>query len=106
MATVEFPNNSRYHGIETAEYTSPDGRTSVYVRRRFVPAADSLQLLEEHTVQDRERLDHIAEQHFADPELFWRICDGNDALRPEELVETPGRRLRITLPEGVVGPLL
>ena len=33
----------------------------------------------------------------------WRICDANGALRPEELTELIGRRLRITLPEGVPG---
>lgn len=100
---IEFPVNSRYHGIRTGEYTSPDGRTKAYLLRRFLPDSGRLQVLEEHLVQDRERLDHIAERHFASPELFWRICDANDAMRPEELTETPGRRLRITMPEGFVG---
>jgi len=50
-----------------------------------------------------ERLDHIAAHYFGDPELFWRICDANRAMRPEELTETEGRRLLITLPEGVQG---
>ncbi|MFL5804527.1 MAG: hypothetical protein ACJ8CR_22625 [Roseiflexaceae bacterium] len=38
-----------------------------------------------------------------DPEQFWRICDANRAMRPDELTETVGRRLRITLPEGIPG---
>lgn len=100
---VEFPVNSRYHGIGTNEYTSPDGRTWVYLQRRLLPQSGRLQVLEEHTVQDKERLDHIAGRHFADPEMFWRICDANDAMRPEELTETVGRRLRITTPEGFPG---
>jgi hypothetical protein len=33
--------------------------------------------------------------------MFWRICDANGAMQPEELTQTVGRRLRITLPEGI-----
>lgn len=107
MAT-EFPVNSRYFGVGSSEYTTPDGRTYVYLNRRFLPPVDSLELLEEHTVEGHERLDHIAYEHFLDPILFWRICDANDAMRPDELLEPAGgqpRRLRITLPQGVNGPV-
>ncbi|MEO0078974.1 MAG: LysM domain-containing protein, partial [candidate division WOR-3 bacterium] len=34
---------------------------------------------------------------------FWRICDANNVLDPSELTENPGRRVRITLPEGFPG---
>ena len=44
-----------------------------------------------------------AAQTIGDPELFWRICDANRAMRPEDLTDVPGRRLVITLPEGVQG---
>jgi hypothetical protein len=40
---------------------------------------------------------------FGFPYPLWRICDANDAMRPDELMETIGRRLRITLPEGIAG---
>jgi hypothetical protein len=46
---------------------------------------------------------NIAAQYLGDPEQFWRICDGNRAMRPDELTETIGRRLRITLPAGITG---
>jgi hypothetical protein len=39
-----------------------------------------------------------------DAEQFWRIADANAALHPNELTAQPGRRLRITLPEGIPGP--
>ena len=42
----------------------------------------------------------IAAKYLGDPEQFWRICDANGAVRPDEL-EMVGRRLRITLPEGL-----
>ena len=50
-------------------------------------------LLVEHTVTGGDRLDNLAAHYFGDPELFWRICDANRALRPDDLTETAGRRL-------------
>ena len=51
-----------------------------------------------------ERLDHIAAKYLGDPEQFWRLCDANGAIRPNELLEPVGRRIRITLPENIPGP--
>jgi hypothetical protein len=98
-----FPVTSRYHGLATATLETVDGKTIVYVRRRFVPPPERFELLQEHTVAEGDRLDTITAQYFGDPELFWRVCDANGAVRPEELIETVGRRLRITLPEGIPG---
>jgi hypothetical protein len=103
MMTTNFPPTSRYSGIETAEYTTFDGRTIVYLRRRLVPSPEHLALLQEHLVTAGERPDHIAAAELGDPEQFWRLCDANGILRPEELTEQVGRRLRITLPEGIPG---
>lgn len=101
--SLSLPFTSRYYGLETATIKTPDGREVVYLRRRFVPQPARFALLEEHTVRQGERLDHIAAQHLGDPELFWQLCDANGALRPEELAEPAGRVLRITLPEGIPG---
>ena len=98
-----FPPNSRYHGIATATWEAPDGRPIAFLRRRFAPPSERFALLQEHTVVRGDRLDNLAAQYLGDPEQFWRICDANRAVRPEELTETPGRKLRITLPEGVPG---
>lgn len=98
-----FPPTSRYHGIEAATLVLPEGKTVVYLRRRLIPAAERFALLHLHRVSEGDRLDLLSAQFLGDPEQFWRICDGNGAMRPEELVETPGRILRITLPEGVPG---
>jgi hypothetical protein len=102
-ATATFPITSRYYQIDTAENQALDGRTIVYIRRRFVPPAGRFTLLEEHVVTQGERLDNITAQHLGDPLQFWRVCDANNAMRPDELTETIGRRLRITLPEGITG---
>lgn len=100
------PITSRYYGVETAELVLRDGKTVVYLRRRFVPSAGRFQLRQFHSVTEGERLDHITARYLGDPEQFWRICDANSAMRPEELTETIGRKIRITLPEGITGPTL
>ena len=98
-----FPANSRYQATDTAIVTTADGRTVVYLRRRFVPPPERFALLKERLIAQGERLDTIAAQELGDPELFWRLCDANAALRPDELTEEPGRAIRITLPEGIPG---
>jgi hypothetical protein len=97
-----FAPNSRYIGIDQAQLVR-GGRTVAYLRRRFVPQPGQLSQVQQHTVVQGERLDHIAARYLGDPELFWRICDGNGALHPEELIAQPGRVLRITLPAGIPG---
>ena len=98
-----FPPNSRYFGIETITWQTPEGLTIVYLKRRFVPSPERFALLQEHVVLKGERLDNITARYLGDPEQFWRVADANGAMRPEELTERPGRRLRITLPEGISG---
>lgn len=98
-----FAANSRYSGIDTATFITADGRSVTYVRRRFVPQPELLAQLQQHSVSQGERLDIIAAQYLGDPELFWRIADANRAMRPEDLVATMGRVLRICLPEGIPG---
>jgi len=98
-----FSLTSRYYNIAVAKVDTADGRKIVYVRRRFVPPPERFELLFEHVVTQDERLDNIAAQFIGDPEQFWRLCDANGAIRPEELTETIGRKLRITLPEGIPG---
>jgi hypothetical protein len=96
-----FLTTSRYYGLDVLELELPDGTMVTYVRRRFVPQPERFATLQEHLVSDDERLDNITARYLGDPEQFWRLCDANRALRPQELTETVGRRLRITLPEGI-----
>ena len=103
MATNNFSPASRYNGIETTTIETAEGRVIIYLRRRFVPPPERFALLQEHVVVQGERLDNITAGYLGDPEQFWRVCDANGAMLPDELTETAGRRLRITLPEGVPG---
>jgi hypothetical protein len=103
MSANHFSFTSRYYSIETAKLENAEGKTFVYLRRRFIPPPERFALLQEHMVQQGERLDNITAIYLGDPEQFWRVCDANRAMRPDELTETIGRKLRITLPEGIPG---
>lgn len=94
-----FEHTSRYYPLEVATLTTPDGFSVRYVRRRFLPHGESLPLLGEVTVTEGERLDQIAARTLGDPEQYWRICDANDAMRPQELIATVGTLLRIPVPQ-------
>lgn len=99
-----FEPPSRYADLPVAELRTVDAdgeeRRIRYVRRRFVPQASRSTELASHIVRQGDRLDTIAARHLADPTQFWRLCDANGALRPEELIERPGRVLSIPLPEA------
>lgn len=105
MTTPQFPAASRYSGVEVAYLTTGFGAGPViaYLRRRTLPDPAELALLTEHVVTEGERLDRITAAYLGDPEQFWRLSDANRAMRPDELTETIGRRLRITLPQGFPG---
>ena len=68
--------------MATATLTTPDGKTIVYLRRRFVPASEQFALVQEHTVTDADRLDNLSAQYLGDPELFWRLCDAKCCAAP------------------------
>jgi len=101
--TPPFDVTSRYYPIEIAQLQRPDGSAVRYVRRRFIAQPSQFETLTEHTVVQEERIDNIAANYLGDPEQYWRICDANVAIRPEELTATVGRRIRITLPDGIPG---
>jgi hypothetical protein len=101
MITYNFPPTSRYYGIQTTTLATPQGPVA-YLKRRFLPDPAGFALLQFHTVSQGQRLDNIAARYM-DAEAFWRIADSNAAMRPQALAETVGRKLRITLPQGVPG---
>ena len=98
-----FPPNSRYANIQTATLETADGRVTVFLRRRLIPPAERFALLQEYTVTQGDRLDNLSARLIGDPELFWQLCDSNGAMLPDELIQTIGRKLRVTLPEGIPG---
>ena len=99
---IAFAPASRYAGLAIEKYTAPDGTIHAYVTRRIVPQPADLASVGSYVVSQDERSDLIATATMGDPELFWRLCDGNRALDPAEL-EVAGKRLQVTLPLGMPG---
>ena len=95
---------SRYRGLPLFRYVDPQGREVVYVARRFLPRPEQLAEIAQVEVREKDRLDIIAAQQLSDARWWWRLADANCALDPAELTARVGRRLRITLPEGVPVP--
>jgi hypothetical protein len=99
-----FAASSRYQGIEIAlSQPQPDGEPVPYVRRRLLPAPQTLTVIAVYQVRDGDRLDRLAAQFLSDPERFWQIADANPVLDPAELTAQPGRRLDIALPAVSAG---
>jgi len=96
-----FPPNSRYNGVPMLTHTSATGRTVSYLTRRFIPQPERFSTMGTHRVVEGDRLDNLSARYLGDPEQYWKLCDGNGTLRPDELVEAIGRSLRIALPEGL-----
>ena len=87
-----FFKGSRYAKTGDLTWTSPDGREVRYKKIRFIPAANATT---GHIVHRGERLDHISNRYYRDPERFWRIADANVAMWPDELIEEAGRTILI-----------
>ena len=91
-----FSTTSRYHDIETTKYNAPDGRKIVYLQRRFLPIEQPT-ILTKYTVTEGDRLDNITARYLGDPEQFWRLCDANNAMHPDELTSVIGQHINIPL---------
>ena len=103
LTTPLYPPGSRYHGLAALHHTRADGTSVAYLQRRILPRPEAFATLQEHAVAQGDRIDNLAAAYLGDPLQYWRICDANRAMRPAELTETIGRRLLITLPEGLPG---
>jgi hypothetical protein len=79
-----FFKGSRYAKVPIATMSNSVGRVIRYTTTRFI--ADTPAVVG-HRVLKGERLDNIAWEHYRDSERFWRICDANRAMWPEDLLE-------------------
>ena len=87
-----FFKGSRYEKVKEAQIFAAGNRVIKYKRIRFILETPALQ---QHALVQGGRLDLIAYQYYKDPLLFWRICDANKAMLPDELVEEVGQRILI-----------
>ena len=104
VAQPQFAITSRYYATATCTLRTPSGKTIVYLTRRFLPPSSNFATYQLYTVTQADRLDNIANKFLGDPLAFWRICDANNVMQPEELTKIAGPQIRLTLPEGFALP--
>jgi hypothetical protein len=92
-----FFRGSRYADVSEHQITDSRGKIIRYKKIRIIPKTEARMA---HLVRQEDRLDLIAFRYFKNPERFWRICDANLAMWPEDLVEEAGKRIKIPPSEG------
>jgi nucleoid-associated protein YgaU len=98
-----FSPSSRYAKTATSVYIDAQGNAISYLARRFLPPSTRFAQLQLYTVVQGDRLDNLANRFLGDAEQFWKLCDANDAMDPDDLIDV-GETLRITLPQGIPAP--
>lgn len=80
-----YEKSSRYlQNAEVIDVTDAAGRKVKRLGRAKRPAELELG---EHIRREGQRLDHLANYYLRDPHAFWRICELNDVLLPDQLAE-------------------
>jgi hypothetical protein len=102
--TGALPSTSRYYRIGTNVLVQPSKEPITYFRRRMLPDPNDFAVLQQYVVVQGDRLDSVTASFLSDPEQYWRLCDANRVMVPEEL-EVSGRSVNITLPQGIPGPI-
>jgi hypothetical protein len=81
-----FLDNSRYARVAQDTVTTKGGRSVTAIRlRSLTPTAG-----DPCTVLERDRLDLLAHDRYADDTRFWHIADANSELDARELTRTAG----------------
>lgn len=97
-----MPGRSRYDGLPTASLAVEDGaggtREVSYLLPRTPLPPEGTTTMAVHRVAPADRLDLIAARYLGDPAAFWRICDVNLALDPDELVDSLAEGSLIVIP--------
>lgn len=86
-----FDPKSRYAALAPYAVVDRRGRTVQVLPPAPAPAQSELGI---HALRQGQRLDHLAAHYLADPAGFWRICEQNNAMLPDQLAEAP----EITIP--------
>jgi hypothetical protein len=99
----QYPRTSRYYDTKVNTFTAPDGTQIPYLARRLLPGPASFTAISEYTLVAGDRPDLIAFRVLGEPGQWWQVADANQVFDPRELTATPGRKIRITLPQGIAG---
>lgn len=83
MAIID--NTSRY--AKYAEILELADANAEQVHALGPAKRPSLNELGEHILREGQRLDHLANYYLKDPHGYWKICELNDVLLPDQLAE-------------------
>ena len=83
-----FFKNSRYRKLPDEVTVDTKGRRLLSKSLRSLPEVTGIFL---HTIEDSDRLDHLAYKYYNQPRKWWRICDANpEFMSPQALLgKTP-----------------
>jgi len=91
-----FDPDSRYANLTPLTVISPNGTVVQIVPIRFIAPAN---VVISRRIRQGDRPDLLAYEFYKEPQLFWRIADANEVMRPRELVSDPGSLIGIP-PKG------
>jgi hypothetical protein len=79
-----FPKASRYSKLEDVVTVDVQGRSLPSKSIRLLPVVAGRFL---HTIEDVDRLDHLAFKYYRKPRKWWHICDANpEFMSPQALL--------------------
>lgn len=79
-----FSKISRYRKLPDVVTTDEKGRTLESKSLRLLPGVSGTFL---HTIEEVDRLDHLAYKYYKQPRKWWRICDANpEYMSPQSLL--------------------
>ncbi|MEI7897699.1 MAG: hypothetical protein WCJ26_11740 [bacterium] len=79
-----FDDKSRYKNLQPYEVRDTKGRKVTVVP---VPPAAEQEPLGRHLMQQGQRIDHLSRKYLEDPAGYWRICEMNDVMLPDDLAQ-------------------
>ena len=91
-----FFKGSRYGNVPEHEIIDTNGRRIRYKKVRYIGPARPLR---GHIISEGELLYHVAYTYYRDPERFWRVCDANIAMWPDDLAAQVGLKINIPAAE-------
>jgi len=82
-----FDPDSRYSKLKPLTVQGPNRTPVQIVPVRFISPAPPVI---SRRIRQGDRPDLLAYEFYKEPQLFWRIADANEVMRPGELVANPG----------------
>jgi hypothetical protein len=91
-----FDPDSRYANLQPLTVAGPNGNPVQIVPIRFIASTDAVI---SRRIAQGDRPDLLAYEFYKEPQLFWRVADANEVMRPSELVADPGSLIGIPTKE-------